>query len=810
MGDFLHDVKYALRMFTKSPGFTAVALLTLALGIGANSTIFSVVNGVLLRPLPYEDAGRLALVWGFHPEIGRETASLPDFVDWREQNRSFDNMAASTRGLYVVNTGEEPERMIGARVTHNFFSVLGVQPVLGRTFLPEEDRPGAPNVVMLKQAMWEQRFGADPNVLGRTLEMNGRSYTIVGVAPSHLRLPSGVEFWVPLARDPAQAGRRSDFLQVYGRLKPGVTVEQAQADMNQIMAVLEKEYPATNAGWRTEVVSLHKQIVGNIRPALWVLMGAVGFVLLIACANVANLLLARATSRQREIAVRVALGAGRGRVVRQLLTESVLLALAGGVLGVLLATWGTSALVALSPADLPRLDEIAIDGRIIAFTAALALLTGLLFGLAPALQASRAGLNETLKEGGRGSTSGGGRLRSALVISEVALSVVLLVGAGLLIRNLYGLLNVDAGFDRSGTLMMRLQLPPAQYNDDSKVISFVDRLLEQVRALPGVDAAEITSPTPLTGPGRMLAFAIEGQPPPPPEALVDASVVYVSSGYHAALRIPVLAGRALDERDGRSAGQTGAHYGVISRLMAQRHFRNLDPIGQRITFGNPANPDTRWYTIVGVVGDVRLSAEEDAYPTFYAPYPSVPLTATTLLVRATAGRGAATEALSMAPAVRGLIRELDRSAPVSGVQTLDQLVEQSLASRQFTMLLLSLFAGVALTLAAVGIYGVMAYAVAQRTHEIGIRVALGAQRGDVMRLILGRGLALTFAGIAAGVVASLALSRVLQGLLVDVSATDPLTLAGVAAVLAAVAVAACIVPALRATRVDPIVALRYE
>jgi putative ABC transport system permease protein len=690
--------------------------------------------------------------------------------------------------------------LIGATVTADFFSVLRVQPLLGRGFLPEEDRRGGPRVVVLSHGFWQRRFGSDRNLLGQSLMLNGQDYTVVGIAPPHLRLPSGVDLWVPLAMDLAQTGRRADFLLVLARLKPGVNLDQARADMNTITARLQQQYPETNSGWRADLVPLQEQIVGDIRTTLLVLLAAVGFVLLIACANVANLLLARATARGKEIAIRIALGAGRGRVVQQLLTESVLLALLSGAVGVLLTLWGIDLLVRLGPQDIPRLSEITADNWVLGFAVLLSLLTGVLFGIAPALQGSRLDLNETLKEGGRSATSSlhQGRLRNSLVVVEVALSLMLLVGAGLMIKSLYRLVHLDAGFNRDNLLTMQLALPRAKYAEDHQVAAFYERLLERVRGLPGVTSATVVSPLPLSGGSNFLSFAVAGRPAPPPEEVVDASVLFVGDRYVETMGIPLLRGRTLTERD----SQIDSQGMLINQALADRHFRNQDPIGQRLTFGDPQSADALWATIVGVIANVKHEVlENQVYPAIYVPSPGPGMS----LVARTTG-----DPLHSAPALRDVIRALDRDLPVYNIRTMDQVLSVVLAQRRFSMLLLSIFAGLSLVLAVVGLYGVVAYSVSQRTHEIGIRMSLGARPHDILRLVVGQGMVLTLLGVGIGLVAALGLTRFLAGLLYDVKPTDPLTFGGVSALLAAVALLASFIPARRAAKVDPMVVLRYE
>ena len=807
---FWQDLRYGARMLLKQPGFTAVAVITLALGIGANTAIFSVVNAVLLRPLPYEDPDRLVVIWGTHPHVGREVASLPDFVDWREQCRSFELMAATTSRSFErvppgwnfsLTGGEEPERLIGDYVTDDFFTVLGIPPVLGRSFLPEEHRPGGPHVVVLSHGLWQRRFGSNPDIVGRAITLNGQDHTVVGIAAPHLWFPGSTDLWIPLAMDEAKAFRRSDFLSVIARLKPGVSGAQAQAEMNTITARLEQQYPQTNSGWRADLVPLHEQMVGDIRTPLLVLLAAVGFVLLIACANIANLLLSRAAVREREIAIRAAVGAGRGRLARQSGAESVLLALPGGALGALLALSGIDALVKLGPQDIPRLSEVGVDWRVFCFTVLLSLATGALFGLAPALQFSRLDLNEALKSGRSAGAMSRGRRRlsRALVVSEVALSLILLVGAALMIKSLYRLMNLDAGFDRENLLTLQLELPPAKYDHRRQVENFYRRIIESVRGLPGVVSATTVNMLPLSGARVVGAFHIAGRPAPPPDValMMDASVLSVGDRYIETMGIPLILGRSLSEQDRRD----GPKEALINQAMARRYFHDQDPVGQRISLGLPQSPV--WsMTIVGVVADVKQEAmEKEFYPAIIMP---LTWPAATLVVRAR------DNPLNLVAAIRGEIRSIDRDILVYKIRTMDQTLGATLEERRFTMFLLSIFAVVALALAAVGLYGVMSYTVSQRTNEIGIRMALGARRSDVLMMVVGEGVKLAGSGVLIGLGGALALTRLMRTLVFGVSATDPLTFTAVALSLTLVALLAALVPARRATKVDPMIALRCE
>ena len=799
------DLRYGARMLARNPGFTAVAVLTLALGIGANTAIFSVVNAVLFQPLDYEEPDRLYLLWTTNPGWARpESASLPDFLDWREQNQVFEDLAAiSRRSLNLTGDGE-PERLIGSYVSSSFFSLLRVQPSAGRGFLPEEDAPGAEHVAVLGYGLWQRRFGADPSLVGKTISLNGNDHTVVGIAPEDFQLFQGTDLWLPLALDASQPqfGRRSDFLRVLGRLKPDVREDRAQAEMTTIAKRLEQEYPQTNTNIGVVLVPLHEHFVGNVRPALLVLLGAAGFVLLIACANVANLLLARAASREKEVAIRAALGASRFRLVRQLLTESVLLALLGGSGGLLLAMWGTDGLVLLSPAGLPRLNEIAVNEWVLGFTLLVSVIAGVLFGLVPALHASRLELHELLKEGGRGSADQGGRhrLRSVLVVSEVALALMLLIGAGLMITSVYRLQQVSPGFNTENLLVGRVNLPAAKYSNPAQILGFSEQLIERLEGMPGIRSATTTDDYPLSGGGIYLSFGVEGRPAPPPGEVVDAIVTSVTQGYHQTLGIPLLRGRAFTPQDGPEDRLVA----VVNKTFVRRYFPDEDPIGQRLAFdGMPGQPD--WREIVGVVADVKqMGLDQEAHPEIYVPHLQRTRRGMTVLIRTESDPSA------LVGALRGAVQAIDPNQPVYAVRTMDTILSRSVAQQWFTMVLLGMFATVALVLAAIGIYGVISYSVSRLTHVTGIRMAWGAQPRDIFRLVVGQGMALTLIGVGVGLAASFALTRFLESMLFGVSATDPATFAGVSVLLAAVALLACYLPARRATRVDPLVALRYE
>jgi putative ABC transport system permease protein len=807
MRTLLQDIRYSLRMLRKNPGFTLVAVVALALGVGANSAIFSVVNSLLLRPLPFEQPERLVQVWETSAKLGRNeiTASFPNFADWRDRNQVFEQTVAYSAWSFNLTGAAEPERIRGAIVSPAFFSALGIKPVLGRTLLPGDDQPGKDLSVVISRSLWQRRFNSDPAVVGRGVELNGKSFTVVGVAASTAALPGlpdDTELWAPVSQGPGLTERRWHYLNVFARLKPGVGLEQAQAEMSRLAGALSQQYPEANTDRGLRVVPLQEQVVGDVRPALLVLLGAVVFVLLIASTNVANMLLARAAGRRREIAIRAALGAGRWRLVRQLLTESLLLSLAGGTAGLLLALWGVDLLVAFGPADLPRVKEVAVDGRVLGFTLAVSLLTGLVFGLVPALQSSRPALNETLKEGGRSATGGAGRrrVRSLLVVTEVTLSLVLLVGAGLLLKSFFRLRAVNPGFNPQNVLSMQLDLTGPNYQKGSQVIPFQARLLERVRALPGVESAATASFVPIAPDAGFsrLAFAVEGQTPDP----ADPPVAFyngVSPDYFRTMQIPLVQGRAFDEHDVRGARNVA----VINETLARRYFPGSDPLGRRVTLNDPTADD--WATVVGVVKDTKpreLAGEPVAE--MYMPYAQQPEPSMALMIR-TAGSPDA-----VAAAVRREVLAIDAGLPVYSVRTLPAVMSEAVATPRFRTFLLGVFAALALLLAVVGIYGVMSYAVTQRTHEFGVRMALGAQGKDVLKLVVGHGMALALAGVLIGLAASFALTRVLAGLLYGVTPTDPLTFACVSLLLVAVALLACYVPARRAAKVDPMVALRYE
>jgi len=798
---FFQDLRYGLRSLRKKPGFTLTAVIALALGIGANSAIFSVINGVLLRSLTYRDADSIVMVWEKNFQRGRSQNSVSpaNFLDWKKQSASFEQFAASWDTRINLTSGGEPEEIQVQRVSADFFSVLGVPPRLGRSFAREEDVPGPNLVVVLNDELWQSRFGGNPAIIGQPITASGRTFTVIGVMPPGFHfLNTQVKAWIPLALDPANDWRKQGrYLRSVARLKSGVTIQQAQAELDGIARRLEQDFPDYNKGWGANLVPMHEQIVGDIRPVLLVLLAAVAFVLLIACANVANLLLARAASRQKELALRAALGAGRTRLIRQMLTESVLLAVMGGALGVFLAYWGIQLLLALAPDNIPRLNEITIDPRVLGFTLAISLLTGLVFGLVPALQSSRPDLSDALKEGSRGSSGGSRFVRNLFVVSEMALALVLLVGAGLMLRSFFQLHQVKAGFETDHVLTMRVQLPTAKYQQPQQRAEFFKRAQERLAALPGVKSVGAISYLPLTGLASSTVFNLATQPDLPPSESPLTEVRAITPGYFAAMGIPLLKGRSFDERDGADSRVL-----VINETLARKYFPGQNPIGQRLIVNwEPKVADE----IVGVVGDVKETAlAEESNPAIYWPHPREAYQFMNFVLRA------AIDPAPLSAAATKEIHALDPDQPVADIRTLDQVVAKSIARPRFNALLLAIFAGVALVLASVGIYGVMNYSATQRTQEIGIRMALGAKPGDILRLVVGHGMKLTLAGIVIGVIASLALTRVMANLLFGVTATDLPTFVAVSAVLTAVALVANYIPARRATRLNPVVALRYE
>jgi putative ABC transport system permease protein len=804
IADLWQDLRYGARMLLKRPGFTLIAVITLALGIGANTAIFSVVNAVLIRAFPYREADRLVIVW--ETIRGEQnTVSPANFFDWQDQNSIFDGMAAyaDTRVNFIGDG--EPEEIPAQRTTANLFSVLGVNALLGRTFVEEDGKPGQNNVAVISFGLWQSRFGGDPRVIGRKVIIDAVESTVIGVLPPdvkwHVRKFSVTgqmaELWVPAITNEMRQ-HRGRFIGVVARLKPGVTLPQARAEMGAVAGRLAEQYKRFNAGFGADVVPLRQQFSGEVRLALLVLMGAVGFVLLIACANVANLLLARAAARRKEIAVRAAMGASRGRVVRQLLTESVLLSAMGGAAGLLLARWLASTLVRLSPPELGDFQNVEINAPVLGFTFVVSLLTGVIFGVVPAFESSNIKLNDTLKEAGRSLTGSARsrRLRGALVVAEVALALTLLAGAGLLARSFLRLQGVDTGFNARNVLTMRVTLPDASYDQDAKVVNFFTQAVERMQALPGVEAAGAVNHTPFLGLGTQDGFSVEGRPKPAPGAPPYTTGICVTDqNFFGAMQIPLKRGRLFTEQEVRES----RNIVVINEALARKYFPNEDPLGQRLSSWTKPNE------IIGIVGDAKhKELDKKTGPMSYWPMAQYPSGSMTFVIRT---RG---DAPAVAAAARKVIQTLDPQQSVGDVHTLESLVGDSIARQRFNALLFSVFALVALLLSAGGIYGVMSYAVTQRVHELGVRVALGARSRDVLRLVIGQGMKLVLAGVAVGLVAAFSLTRLLRNLLFEVSATDPSMFVGVAALLAAVALAACYLPARRATKVDPLIALRSE
>lgn len=809
MVTFLQDLRYGLRMLLKSPGFTTVAVITLALGIGANTAIFSVVKSVLLKPLPFTKPDRLVNLWESNPHNpGDEIMPVApaDFLDWRSRTHSFAEIGASYDVQKSLTGVGEPVALIGYAFSANVFHVLGVTPLLGRTFTAEEDRPGADHVVVLAYSLWERKFGSDPGIVGKTITLDGQSYSVLGVMRPGFNYPRTVEFWVPIALNPAgMADRKLPFLRLVARLKPGVTLQQASADLNNVAAQLQKEYPDTNAQRSAKVDPIRKLYVGDIEPALLALLGAVGFVLLIACANLANLLLARSAGRRKEFAVRVALGASRGRLARQLLSESLLISLSGGLLGLLLAFWSRGTLLKLFPNDIanlhiPRVENIPLDGGVVVFALLLSVLTGVLFGLLPALHTSVANVYETLKEGGRaGAAAGRERTRSVLVIVEMALSLVLLAGAGLMIKTFLRLQGASLGFNPEHVLTAEVLLPRTKYPKLEDHVRFLNGALPKIEALPGVKSAAVVGFPPLSGFWGATKFSLEGQTAPPAE-MPQADFNFVSSSYFRTIEVPLLVGRDFQASDTATAPQVV----VINQTMARQFWPKENPVGKRIS-ADPAMFEKSSWEIVGVVGDVKhFGVAEPTHPTIYRPFAQGNFPLMTFVIRTQV------PPMTLAKAVREVIWSVDKDQPIFKVITMEEAAGQSVTLRKISMILLAMFAGLALFLAVVGLFGVMAYLVTQRTHEMGVRMALGARPGDISQLVLGQGFRLAIVGIGIGTAAALGLTRLLTSLLFGVRPQDPATFVGVATLLAGVALLASYLPARRASKVDPMVALRYE
>jgi predicted permease len=812
MISFWQDVRYGLRVLLKNPGFTAIAILTLALGIGANTALFSVVNAVLLNPLPFANPNELVAVYAKSPTFEESSIAYPNFLDWQKDNHSFASLSAFRSDDYNMTGAGEPERVHTHMISAEFFTALAMQPLLGRAFRPEEDAVGAGPVAILSDGLWHRKFGSAQDVLGKNITLNGKAHTIIGVAPGHITGLSNTDIFVPIGQwnDPSFRDRRISMgTNSIGRLKPGVTIEQARLEMNRIAENLAVAYPEADKGMGVTLVPLKTDVVGNVKGILLVLLGAVSFVLLIACANVANLLLARSTGRSREFAIRAALGASPMRVIRQLLTESVLLGLAGGCIGLVLAKLGVRVLVAALANTLPRSEEIALDGHVLFYTLGISVLTGIVFGLIPALKTLRPDTHETLKEGGRGSSGARHRAQSVFIVAEMAMAVVLLIGSGLMIRTLSALGNVNPGFDPHNVLTFQISATSTGATTPDQLRSMYRETLRQLESVRGVETVSMMGGSlPMTGDSE-IPFWLEGQPKPASDNDMPFALFYlVNSGYHQAMRIPVERGRTFTEQD----SEHGPAVALIDASFARKYFPNQDPIGKHLNLGLfETQPE-----IVGVVGHVEhwgLGSRQNQnlqaqlyLPVWQVPDRFWPLLAngSTYVARTTGNSG------DIAGAIRQGAEKVVSSAVLYDVRPMGEIVARSISTQRLTMFLLSIFSALALVLSAVGIYGVISYLTGQRTHEIGVRVALGASSSDVMRMVLGQGMKITLIGVAIGLVFALGLTRLITTLIYGVGTTDPLTFASVAILLSAVALFACYLPARRAMRVDPIVALRYE
>jgi len=806
MDTFLKDIRYAVRNLVRRPGFTVIAVVTLGLGIGANTAIFSAINALLLKPLPLPEPDRVVAIWDKAPSRGvvHNEVSMANYLDWRAQSQSYEHLALYRWWSTNLTGVESPERIQGFLVTANFLDALGMKPLMGRNFTTEENQPGKDLVAIITYSLWQRRFGGDPNILNKTIKLNSLTRTVIGVMPERFNFPKGAEVYAPLPITPEMTGQR-DFHSYYvvGKLKPGASPQSAQAEIDNIMARLEKEYPNTNTGLGANVYPIVKDTVRQYDTALWIMLGAVGFVLLIACANVANLMLARATGRQKEIALRAALGASRWRIIRQLLSESLIVALLGGVLGTLIGFWGIDALRAANPGDAakfaPGWYQLGLNFPVLVFTLGLSVLSGLVFGLAPAWQTSKPNLNDALKEGGRQTGGGSHRLRSSLVVFEVALSLVLLVGAGLLFRSFLTLVKTDAGFNPDNILTMNLILPGAKYKEEAQRFAFYNDLLQRVQHLPGIESAAFVNYLPLGGANSSDNYLVEGAPEPPPGKENDGRYRVCTPDYFQTMGIRLRSGRGFTEQD--KAGTPPVV--IVNEALARKHWPNQEAVGKRIRFYGPLDK-APWIEVVGVVQDVKHELDLPVTPEFYLPHAQDSWNAMILVAKTRV------EPTSLAPQIRQQVWAIDKDQPVFDVFTMQQVRSMSVTLQSFSSVMLAIFAAVALVLAAVGIYGVMAYAVTQRTHEIGIRMALGARGSDVVKLIVRQGMVLAITGVVLGVAGSLALTRFMAKLLVGVEPTDPLTFAAVSFCLLAAALLACYLPARRATKVDPLVALRYE
>jgi putative ABC transport system permease protein len=815
------DVRYGARMLLKNPGITSVVILALALGIGANTAIFSVVNAVLLRPLPYAESDRLVFLSESSKTMDEISVSYPNFSDWRKLNQSFESIGVFNRNSYNLVGSGEPERILTAQASADLFTALRVQPAIGRIYTNEEDKPGGTPVVVLSYGLWQRRFGGQPGILNQQLNFNNKSYTVIGVMPQSFQYPNRVEMWVPVGQLSGDVNwqQRGNHPGLYGvaRLKPGVTPEQAQAEMSMIAANLEKQYPDSNAGNGVIVKPMLEVFVSDVRTTLWVLFAAVGFVLLIACANIANLLLARAGARQKEMAIRAAMGAGRWRIARQLLTESVLLAIVGGGLGLLIAQYGIKLILYISPNAIPRAREITLDWRVLLFTLGMAFFTGVLFGLVPALQAGVVDVNETLKETGRG-VSRRHWLRSSLVVVEVATTLVLLIGAGLMIRSFSRLQNVNPGFSYEHLTSFSVSVPQKKYATEEQRAQFFGRVLQNISALPGVESVAAASGLPLGNNGWQTSFTVDGRPLPPPSETPLMEACLVTPDYFKTMNIPLQRGRAFNDRDDRSwlagrdlskmdeglRGAAGLNAIIIDEEFARRYWPGEDAVGRRIRIGT--KEDAPLMTVVGVVGRVKMDGlgTDSKRVQGYFPFAQMPFSGMTVIAKGSADPN------QLVASMREQVRNVDPDQPIYNVRTMNEIRSESVAPERLNLALLSIFAGIALLLAIVGIYGVMSYSVTQRTHEIGIRMAIGARPLDVFKMVIGQGMILALIGVAFGLVGAYGLTRLMASMLFGVEPTDPVTFTVIAVLLTAVALLACYLPSRRATKVDPVVSLRYE
>jgi putative ABC transport system permease protein len=801
------DLRYGFRMLIKSPGFTLIAVLTIGIGIGANTAIFSVVNSILLRPLPYKDTERLMKVYESNEPLGlgRFAVSLANYVDWKDQNKVFDDVAAYLVTSFTYASESEPARVQGAAVTSSLFNVLGVTPVMGQVFSPEEEKPGGARTVVLSYGLWQRRFASDPNIVGKEVIISGITRTVVAVMPQEFEFPvqpEKIELWVPLISDPRMlALRGSHSFNVVARLKANTSPEQAQAQMTSISTELQKQYPDTNLDWGVRIIPLQEDVVGNTKPALMILLAAVALVLLIACVNISNLLLIRAAGRQKEMAVRTALGVRRARLIRQLLTESLLLGLVGGIVGLLLAMWGVKLLIAFSPSNIPRIQQLAIDGRVLIFTLGISLVTGILFGLVPALQSVKINLNEVLKEGGKG--AGGSmmrhRTRSLLLVSEVALSVMLLISAGLLIKSFIRLQQVNPGFDTERLVSLNISLPLIKYRTATQQMAYFQQTLQRLQTTPGVDSVAAGTSLPLTGSNSKYSITIEGQPSLAPGQRPSPNYRIISPDYFRTMGIALIRGREFIQQDETNSSKVI----IINDTMAKRFWPGEDPVGKRVTISDL--PDNPWREIVGVAADVKhFGLDTVPEPELYVPFMQAPSPSMTIVARANGNPA------NLISAVRSEILKIDNEIPVYNIRTIKELISESVAWPRFRTILLGIFASISLLLSAVGIYGVMSYSVVQRTREIGIRMALGAQKSNLISLIIGQGMWLTAIGVFIGILGAYASSRLLSSLLFETGIGDFMTYIASIFLLALVALLANYFPARKAAKIDPMIALRYD